>query len=346
MDEYYEANVGHLHEENFEERMEKAMGQPLHEFKKIKPLRTSPADAVATQKDCAAAIAAMMAAPVQVQRTPEWYAFRHNLLTASSVYKALGSNSKKNELICEKCAPPREIVQSSNSSMQGAFHHGIKYEPLSVLYYEYVYKATLQEFGCIAHRDYPFLGASPDGVNVNPESPTYGRAIEIKNPVSRVITGNPKLEYWVQVQLQLAVAGLEQCDFLETKFEEYSGRAEFDADGDFTTTADGKMKGLILYVMCGDAGKYMHPPFQCSAEVYQEWEADLLGKHAWIHTLCWKLAAVSCVLIEYNHAWFMKVVPLFQELWDTIVQERENGKWEARLPKRKAKVERQQVLLC
>jgi putative phage-type endonuclease len=279
----------------------------------------------------------LMEIPTQVQRTPEWYAFRHNLLTASSVYKALGSNAKRNELICEKCAPIREIKVNPQAMLDGAFHHGIKYEPLSALYYEHEYGATLQEFGCIAHPLYPFLGASPDGVNVNPASPTCGRAVEIKNPISRVITGNPKVEYWVQVQVQLAVCGLTQCDFLETKFEEYSGRAAFDADGDFKQTAEGKPKGMFLYVMCGDSGKYVYPPFQCSAQEYEEWEASILCTMSWVHTICWKLAAVSCVLIEYNHEWFMKAVPVFKELWDTILEERENGEWEKRLPKKRVK---------
>lgn len=343
MEEYYAAHVGQLHEEDFEAKMEKALGHSIEPFRAQRLLRTSLKTAP-PQAGCAGIIQALLAAPTQVQRTPEWYAFRHNLLTASSVYKALGSNAKRNELICEKCAPIREIKVNPQAMLDGAFHHGIKYEPLSGLYYEHVNGATLQEFGCIAHPDHPFLGASPDGVNVNPTSPAYGRAVEIKNPISRVITGNPKLEYWVQVQVQLAVCGLTQCDFLETKFEEYAGRAEFDADGDFTTTADGKMKGMFLYVMSGDAGKYVYPPFQCSKEVYEEWEGGILSTMQWVHTICWKLAAVSCVLIEYNHEWFLKALPRFQELWSTVLRERENGEWASRLPKKRIKESKKEIL--
>ena len=339
---YYDEHIGELHEEDFEAKMVKATGESIEEIRKTRLLRTSHND-VAPQEGCGEIIQALMAVPTQVQRTPEWYAFRHNLLTASSVYKALGSNAKRNELVCEKCAPVREIKVNPQAMLDGAFHHGIKYEPLSALYYEHVNGATLQEFGCIAHPEYPFLGASPDGVNVNPASPTYGRAVEIKNPISRVVTGNPKLEYWVQVQVQLAVCGLKQCDFLETKFEEYAGLSEFEADGDFTTTADGKMKGMFLYVICGDSGKYVYPPFQCTKEVYEEWESGVLTTMTWVHTICWKLAAVSCVLIEYNHKWFMKAVPLFEELWATILAERENGAWVQRLPKKRVKENKKEI---
>jgi len=336
MKAFYDAHIGELHEDDFESKMQKAVpGETLDAFRETNRLRTS--IRATTQPDVARIIEAMMAVPTQTQRTPEWYAFRYNLLTASAVYKALGSKAMRNSLICEKCAPIREIKVNPQAMLDGAFHHGIKYEPLSALYYEHVNGATLQEFGCIPHPEYPFLGASPDGVNVNPASPTYGRAVEIKNPISRVITGNPKLEYWVQVQMQLAVCGLDQCDFLETKFEEYAGRTEFDADGDFLTTADGKMKGMFMYVLEGDAGKYVYPPFQCSECEFQEWEKATLSTTAWVHTICWKLAAVSCVLIEYNKEWFARAVPAFKELWDTILAERENGEWEKRLPKKRVK---------
>jgi hypothetical protein len=41
--------------------------------------------------------------PQPIQRTPEWYKFRHNLITASNAYKAFDSQSTLNKLIYEKC---------------------------------------------------------------------------------------------------------------------------------------------------------------------------------------------------------------------------------------------------
>jgi hypothetical protein len=46
--------------------------------------------------------------------------------------------------------------------------------------------------------------------------------LEIKNVVSREITGIPKPEYYVQMQLQMEVCDLEECDFLETKLISHS----------------------------------------------------------------------------------------------------------------------------
>ena len=39
--------------------------------------------------------------------------------------------------------------------------------------------------------------------------------------MNRDITGIPKEEYWVQMQVQLETCDLEYCDFFETRFKEY-----------------------------------------------------------------------------------------------------------------------------
>ena len=43
--------------------------------------------------------------PQPEQRTPEWYNFRHNLITASSAWKVFKSQSSINQLVVEKCKP-------------------------------------------------------------------------------------------------------------------------------------------------------------------------------------------------------------------------------------------------
>ena len=65
--------------------------------------------------------------------------------------------------------------------------------------------------------------------------------------VNRKITGIPKEEYWIQMQLQMETCNLNECDFLETRFCEYESKEEFEKDGTFTTSLDGKPKGIIMY---------------------------------------------------------------------------------------------------
>jgi len=171
--------------------------------------------------------------PQPEQRTNEWYAFRYKYLTASNIWKAFISQSTKNQLIYEKCKPLATSEEGSSSSQQhgvnteSPMHWGHKYEPVSVALYETKYNTSVSEFGCIPHKSISFLAASPDGINTDKTSGRYGRMLEVKNIVNREINGNPKMEYWIQMQLQLEVCDLKECDFLETRFTEYENEEAF-----------------------------------------------------------------------------------------------------------------------
>ena len=95
---------------------------------------------------------------------------------------------------------------------------------------------------------YSFIGASPDGINSNISNPRFGRMLEIKNIVNREINGIPKLEYWIQMQLQMETCDLNECDFLETKFIEYENEDDFIKDGSFTYSEDNKFERNYYYV--------------------------------------------------------------------------------------------------
>lgn len=249
----------------------------------------------------------LRALPQMDQRTPEWHAFRHKLITASSAYKALGSEAKQRELLKSKQGT-YEVPYSDDS---GPRHWGVKYEPVSIQYYAYAYHTRVEEFGCLMHPIHSCLAASPDGINVEPSSPLYGRLVEIKNPFSREINGNPKEEYWVQCQLQMDVCDLEWCDFLETKFVEYESEEAFHEDGTFLRTKEGHFKGVFLQVYTEKLG-YVYPPFQCSQEEYAAWEAEHMTE-AWRKTVYWKLETVSVVTIRRNKAWLEYAIPQWLE---------------------------------
>lgn len=170
--------------------------------------------------------------PQPEQKSSEWYEFRHNCLTASSIWKAFASESSKNQLIYDKCKP-FDINKFSRVSTETPMHWGNKYEPVSIMFYEKHYNTKVHDYGCILHDKYSFLAASPDGINDCPLSDRYGRMLEIKNIFNREINGIPKMEYWIQTQVQMEVCDLNECDFLETRFVEYETYEEFENDGSF-----------------------------------------------------------------------------------------------------------------
>ena len=278
--------------------------------------------------------------PQPAQRSPEWYQQRYNLITASSAYKALGTQSKINEIICAKCLPLDQQTSSNHLNTDNPCHWGIKYEPVSVMYYEELNHTKVTEFGCIVHKDIPFLGASPDGIIVDESSTLYGRMLEIKNPWSRVINGIPKDEYWIQMQLQLEVCDLDHCDFLETKFTEYESREAFDADGEFTETASGDRKGIIMFFMNNGAYHYEYAKLGVSADEFVTWEETTMERNshmAWVTNIYWKLEQVSCVMVTRNPLWFNSITPKLNHVWDTIIEERQDGAWKSRLPQMRKK---------
>ena len=209
--------------------------------------------------------------PQPEQRTSEWYKMRHNLITASNAWKSFGSESSKNQLIYSKCIE-LNLSKYSNTNTASPFHYGIKYEELSIMLYEDKYKTKIEDYGCIIHDKYPFLGASPDGINTLDSSDRFGRMLEVKNIVNRIIDGIPKVEYWVQMQLQMEVCNLNECDFLETRFLEYDNKEDFLNDGTFKKTINNKHKGIIMYFIKGKNIHYEYAPIHIKKSNFSEWE--------------------------------------------------------------------------
>jgi hypothetical protein len=218
--------------------------------------------------------------------------------------------------------------------------------------YEHRNHTTLGEFGCIQHDTYPFIGASPDGINIEPASPIYGRMVEIKNIVNREITGRPKEEYWIQTQIQMEVCDLDECDFVETRFKEYDSKEDYDADGTVTQgyTASGNEKGVILWFQTapkltqyGDISPptqlYEYAPIGATPYEYDKWEVEMFAKHErlgsiWVRTIYWYLDQYSCVLVRRNRLWFEEAAPVLEQLWKTIEDERQSG-FEHRAPSKR-----------
>ena len=276
--------------------------------------------------------------PQPDQRTEEWYLFRHNLLTASSIWKVFSTQSSQNQLIYEKCSifNPEKFKTTFNS-INSPLHWGQKYEPITTEYYEKINNVKVGDYGCIKHPKYYFIGASPDGIVISEDSKIYGRMLEIKNIVNREINGIPKFEYWIQMQLQMETCDLNECDFLETKFTEYDSLTDFDEDGTFNRTKDNKMKGIIIMFNNNNSPYYEYCPLDSTYEEYIEWEKNIIEKNSdkeWIQNIYWKLDIVSCVLVLRNKLWFERVIPIIENFWKTIEFEKVNG-FEHRAPKKR-----------
>ena len=268
-----------------------------------------------------------------------------------------GNKETHTVIISSEAIIPTALQQQQHVSVNSPLHWGQRYEPVTGQLYEYRNKTKLGEFGCIQHDIYAFIGASPDGINIDPNSPLYGRMVEIKNIVNRDITGIPKEEYWVQTQIQMEVCDIDETDFVETRIKEYEDEESYLADSPDDSpcsrnyTKKKLEKGIILWFQPSPVKNpngsgfiysmplYEYAPLGLSQDEYDKWEQDIFTRHEntgcfWVKNIYWYVDQYSCVLILRNRLWFQAAVPVLQDLWETIEKERKTG-FAHRAPKKK-----------
>tara|TARA_B110000444_G_scaffold173353_1_gene162148 strand:+ start:231 stop:1154 length:924 start_codon:yes stop_codon:yes gene_type:complete len=154
--------------------------------------------------------------PIVVQRSDEWFDMRKNMLTASDTYNAI---IKSKTLVKTKA---KKIVKRIKAK---ALTWGIMFEPIATnIYAKENNDIKVYDFGVIrsTDKDIEFYGASPDGITA------LGVMLEIKCPISRKIQEDyVKKEYMAQMQGQMAVCKLTDCDFAEFEFEIVETKEEF-----------------------------------------------------------------------------------------------------------------------
>jgi putative phage-type endonuclease len=267
----------------------------------------------------------------QRQGTEKWHKFRHEHLTASSIGKVLMSEASFIALVRSKCSAP-DMSKALSVNLNSTLHWGHKYEPVSIMIYEHDNNTRVGEFGCIPCQKNPFIAASPDGINLDPTSNKYGRMLEVKNIVNRDITGIPKPEYWIQMQVQMSVCGLPICDFLETRFKELESRLDM-----FHCIDDGIRCGCMSLFMNGD-GKlyYQYAPIAMKTITdYAKWNEETMEQNKdsqWVKNTFWKLDEMLVTEVRFDTDWYKSVFPDFQKCWHTVLRVR-NG--EETLPEQK-----------
>jgi len=200
--------------------------------------------------------------PQPEQRTPEWYKFRHDRITASDIATALNHNPYEpwEEFLVKKSVDNYPFYDHD------IVFHGKKHEEVATKIYQEIFNIKVDEFGCLPHPTIPFLGASPDGICSRETldgqfSERLGVMLEIKCPTGRVpyLKGGRTMYhsgeikghlcphyYWYQCQVQLECCDLEQCDFWQCDIEEIS--LEEYRKGEFETNYTQGIDGSPLEV--------------------------------------------------------------------------------------------------
>lgn len=287
--------------------------------------------------------------PQPEQLAPEWFAKRKTCFTASSdVASILGLKTKYpvrvEETILKKCG--EGPVFNGNIFTR----HGQKYEEIATQIYESRYGVHVHEYGLLPHATITCLGASPDGIVEE-----TGRCLEIKVPMRRKITGIVPLGYWCQMQTQMNVCGLFECDFLECDIKEFKTYEDYlkdvyrpgnlkyleinprVEDRDFIKVPKdrrndlGLEKGIVGYYKVDGIFKYLHPPFALDTKGQLEWLGDkrkeYSRKNKFVSYSYWTLKYSSCVLVKRDFKWWedMQVEKKLYDCWSRVEYYRKNG---------------------
>mgnify|MGYP001765997505 FL=1 len=155
------------------------------------------------------------------QRTYEWKEARRGMFTASGIYKLMGAKGlgqTGESYVMEKVTEALGV--DLNEVTTYAMQYGIDMEPQAKAYYEQSFNCSITDVGFIISTWCNESGASPDGI-INGE-----KLIEIKCPFNPVHHTQNLLiksaydlkklrpEYYWQVQHQMAVTGINKCDFV------------------------------------------------------------------------------------------------------------------------------------
>lgn len=259
-------------------------------------------------------LAQLRAMPVVEQRSPEWYTARQNMLTASDTAQAMGRGKfgNRDQLLDKKV---REVLgQPLPFVVVPPLKWGIMYEDMALrCYREANGGVRVYDFGLVPHPQLGCYGASPDGIT------ELGVMVEIKCPYRRRITNEIPEQYYIQMQGQMAVCGLQECDYIECEIQEYNDGEEYVNQAYGGAAIDPPRGGhgvIIERVTDAGASVYEYSPEGLTPEEALEWAAST-GIGARLHR--WVLGKMWIARVKFDQEmWDKQIVPTVKEFWDAV----------------------------
>ena len=251
--------------------------------------------------------------PQITQRTTDWYLQSKGVLTASEFASILGTERARSTLALQKVAPIPETPSTNrlacSTPEMGPFDWGIRFEPVVKQILETMWVCKILEIGRLVHKTNPRLAASPDGlIESAADSERVGRLLEIKCPVKREINGKIPFEYWCQMQIQMEVADIDECDYIEVKIASAYKDTPYVEPSDETT----KYKGTVWLFQAPETCemKYAYTEEERKKMVELEWNC--------IETIPWHMDSHFTTTVQRDRAWFDSTLEKRNEFWKAV----------------------------
>ncbi len=261
------------------------------------------------------------------QRSAQWYQEMTGLLTASELGTILRPNRTRGQLVLAKARgdvrAPTGAPMAVPSELMSAFDWGIRFEPVIKMIYEAKFPNTkVHEVGRLYHKSLSRCAASPDGVVLG-TSDRSGRLLEIKCPVTRDITSATIPEdYYAQMQQQLEVTDLEECDYMEVKI-----RSKYSSEVPLLLQGEALFRGVIWRVDYDEAAgteserSYSYYVYGSLGDMSGAAPPLPEGHHV-TETIPWEAIKINLITVNRNRTWWSMALTKINEFWADVEKAR------------------------
>lgn len=275
---------------------------------------------VATIKQYRSELKVLLQLPLMKQRTTEWFEARKTRLTASDLYDAVKGGNVSIRLAKKKA---NIVVDNINYNAIPALKWGTMFEPMATRSYsQKMNDINIHDFGLICDTDNKHFGASPDGIN------ELGIMLEIKCPYSRkIMDGVIPDKYRMQIQGQLAVCKLKECDYIECIFKSIEDEEDY-------LKLDNTVKHGVIAEFYNSKGEYVYyysepnqTPKECLEEItnnrdnYIKDYSDANAANAALKFskyTYWKLDEMIIQRVIFNANEWVNIIPKINAFWETV----------------------------
>jgi len=248
------------------------------------------------------------------QRSSQWYEDMKSMLTASEFSYLFESPRTVGNLVLSKInQEKRDSQKPCRTESLVATGWGIRFEPIVRNYLEETWKSKIYECGRLKHETNTHLGASPDGIIIESEDMNkYGRLVEIKCPYSRKIGEGIPFNYWVQMQIQMEVTNLFECEYVEVEIlSKKAKQLDVDLSGNYL------YKGTVYLMEKEYIYEYIYDSI--SRDNYLEKGYDITEE------IPYAIVNIYNVCVKRDKEWYETTKPKQEQFWKDVASAKEGN---------------------
>jgi hypothetical protein len=247
------------------------------------------------------------------QRSEKWYEDMKYMITASEFSKLFDSERSRGQMVLSKIAPPekKSFPTACQTEFMNAIAWGVRFEPAVRIHLQELWKCKIYESGRLKHKENNHLGASPDGIIIEcDDKKRYGRLVEIKCPYTREVGKKIPFEYWCQMQIQMEVTNLNECEYVEV---EIISRSPKKMDIVFDHVNDVNDSHIIKYIyLFQKDGNYKY------AYTLEEKKELILNEYEFVETIEYYIKQLYNVLVKRDFNWYESTKLLQEKFWSDV----------------------------